>query len=130
MSIQSLTLDKHEHCGWSWSLINDYTERWGTNKTIFFKFPNCSCVELLLLKTLTTFSIKMPAFNSFNRLSENIINKFLLCTFFTVTFLFLLFYIGNNLKDIDQHSSLLHWTLCVLMDVALSCYCIDYHISH
>ena len=42
---------------------------------------NCSCVELLLLKTLTTFSIQMPAFNSFNRLSENIINKFLLCTF-------------------------------------------------
>lgn len=72
------------------------------------KIPNCSCVELLLLKTLTTFSIKMPAFNSFNRLSENIINKFLLCIFFTVTFLFLLFYIGNNLKDIDQHSSLLH----------------------
>lgn len=72
------------------------------------KIPNCSCVELLLLKTLTTFSIKTPAFNSFNRLSENIINKFLLCIFFTVTFLFLLFYIGNNLKDIDQHSSLLN----------------------
>ena len=73
------------------------------------KIPNCSCVELLLLKTLTTFSIKMPAFNSFNRLSEkNIINKFLLSIFFTVTFLFLLFYIGNNMKDIDQNSSLLH----------------------